>query len=77
MAALTIILYLPLLGMTMVLLFIDSPLPQRRIATAIYGTMALVIAVVILVCWMWRLQTLIRHRAGDCPPQPMGSGLLL
>ena len=50
MAALTIILYLPLLGMTMVLLFVDSPLPHHRIATAIYGTMALVIAVVILAC---------------------------
>lgn len=49
MVALGILLYMTVLGMTMVLLFVDSRLSRRQTALAVYGTTILLMAALILI----------------------------
>ena len=60
MVELGIMLYMTVLGMTMVLLFVDSRLSRRKTALAVYGTTILVMAALVLICCAWGVETAMR-----------------
>ena len=60
MVELCVLLYMTVLGMTMVLLFVDSRLSRRKTVLAVYGTTVLVMAALILIYCVWGVETAVR-----------------
>lgn len=52
--------YMTALGMTMVLLFLDSQYPRHRTIPAVYGTMIVAMVAVAIIYWEAGMETIVR-----------------